>query len=283
MGIVAPERVSSPTERLRNAQQVLAAAEAAAGLRAMLPQAPGSQPTSQLAAAEQGTVGGHVRARVAGAVVTDRFLPVPEALTPLIPFGGLRRGSAVRVEGSASLLLAMTAAACRDGAWCAVVGMPNLGLAAAVDLGLPLDRVALVPRVGADAPAVLAAAIDGFDVIMLGDVPHLIDRDRRRLASRLRHRDAVLLCTGAWPGVDLVLSATESRWSGVGQGCGSLHGRDLTIRVNGRGAGGYGVQGRFRSPDGVSLLPVFSSGAAVDGGGPVPELGRPSVLERWAG
>lgn len=257
MGVAAPERVSSLTERLRAAQQVLATAEAAAGLRAVLPEA--------------GRVGGPTTApaRAPGeaasvpAAMRERFLPVPDALVPIVPFGGVRRGSAVRVEGSASLLLGLAAAACREGAWCAVVGMPDLGLAAAVELGLPLDRVALVPKPGADVPAVLAAAVDGFDVIVLGEVPHLVERDRRQIASRLRHREAVLLTAGPWPGAEVVLSVTESRWVGVGQGHGSLRGRELVVRVGGRGAGGLGVQSRLRSPDGVRLLPAF--GATGDG------------------
>ena len=251
MGVAAPERVSSLTERLHAAQQALVAAEAAAGLRTALPQVSRAWPTTAPPSSSL---------EVAGAVspeaaVSDRFLPVPDALVPLVPFGGLRRGSAVRVEGSTSLLLGMAAAACRDGAWCAVVGMPDLGLAAAAELGLPLDRVALVPKPGADSPAVLGAAVDGFDVVVLGDVPHLVERDRRQIASRLRHREAVLLTAGAWPGVELVLSVTESRWSGVGQGYGSLRGRDLTVRVGGRGAAnGPGVQAWLQSPDGVRLV-----------------------------
>lgn len=251
MGVTAPEQVSSLPERLRVAHRALATAEAAAGLRVALP--------GDSAASSAGRVG-------AAPVVSDRFLPVPDALVPLVPFGGLRRGSAVRVEGSSSLLLALAAAACREGAWCAVVGMPDLGLAAAAEYGLPLDRVALVPAPGADTPAVLGAAIDGFDVIMLGDVPHLVERDRRHLASRLRHREAVLLTPCPWPGVEMVMSVTESRWGGIGQGHGALRGRDLTVRIGGRGAaGGLGVQGRFRSPDGVRFVPVLGAEAAAAG------------------
>lgn len=261
MGVAAPERVSILTERLHAAQQALVAAEAAAGLRTALPQVsrawPATAPPSPLL---------EVDAAPPAAAVSDRLLPVPDALVPFVPFGGLRRGSAVRIEGSTSLLLGMAAAACRDGAWCAVVGMPDLGLAAAAELGLPLDRVALVPKPGADSPAVLGAAVDGFDVVVLGDVPHLVERDRRQIASRLRHRDAVLLTAGAWPGVELVLSVTESRWSGVGQGYGALRGRDLTVRVGGRGAANVlGVQTRLRSPDGVRLVtPAGETGARVD-------------------
>lgn len=254
MGVAAPERVLPAAERLRAAQRVLERAEAAAGLRMALP---GEGQVVAGSAASREVPDG---VATPAAAVNDRFLPVPEALVPFVPFGGLRRGSAVQVKGSTSLLLGLAAAACRDGAWCVVVGMPDLGLAAAREHGLPLDRVALVPAPGADGAAVLGAAIDGFDVIVLGDVPHLVDSDRRRLASRLRQREAVLLTPSAWPGVELVLAVTASRWTGLGRGHGSLSGRDVTIRVGGRGAvAGRGVQGTVHSPDGVRLVPAPSS------------------------
>jgi hypothetical protein len=275
--VATAERVSSLTDRLRAAQRVLVAAEAAAGVRNALP-GPGSARPAWLPPARPdvdppGGVAGRSTDAPPAAAVSDRFLPVPDALVPLVPFGGVRRGSAVQVKGSTSLLLALAAAAARDGAWCAVVGLPDLGLAAAREHGLPLERVALVPSPGADTPAVLSAAIDGFDVVVLGDVPHLVERDRRRLASRLRQREAVLLTTTAWPGVELTLSMTESRWGGLGQGHGCLHGRDVTVRVGGRGAAGCGVQARLHSPDGVRLV-LESRVAEVRG----LEAGMPEVV-----
>ncbi len=278
MAVTAPERASSLPERLRAAQQVLATAEATAGLRTVLPRhdpgratAPPDAPDvvgadmvapGALPAGEQSLPQGPGTVPVE---VGDRVLAVPDALAPALPLGGLRRGSAVRVEGSTSLLLSMAAAACRGGAWCAVVGMPDLGLAAAAERGLPMDRVALVPSPGANTPAVLGAVIDGFDVVVLGDVPHLVERDRRQLASRLRHREALLLTDGAWPGVDVVLTVIGSRWAGIGQGHGSFLGHELTVRVGGRGAAsGRAVRATLRSPDGVRLVPGRGRGELGD-------------------
>lgn len=262
-GVAAPERIPSLAERLSAAHRVLAMAEASAGMRTKLPPSAGvAWPTAPSASSV---------VTPPPTSVSDRFLPVPAALVPIMPFSGLRRGSAVRVEGSASLLLGLAAAACREGAWCAVVGMPDLGLAAAAELGLPLDRVALVPKPGADTVEVLGAVIDGFDVIVLGEVPHLVERDRQRLVSRLRHREAVLLTPRPWPGAELVLSVTESRWSGMGQGHGSLRGRELTVQVGGRGsAGGRRTWARLRSPDGVRLVPAFDESVSGDVSGDVP-------------
>lgn len=264
-------------ERLQRAKHALARAEMATGIRTSL---------SSLASREQPASGAASVAAVSSAVSRfgpgagdDRFLRVPDALAPLVPSGGLRRGSVVQVGGSASLLLSLTAEACRDGAWCAVVGMPDLGLAAAAEIGLPLDRTALVPRPGAAAAAVLGAALDGFDIVVAGPVPQLTDRDRRQLSSRLRHRSAVLLSTHPWPGAELVLSVTRTRWGGIGQGSGSLRERELVVEVDGRGAAaGVGVYGRLRSPDGFRLVQVPDAVEPVSGRG--PSSGSPDRVRR---
>jgi len=63
-----------------------------------------------------------------------RVLPVAEPLAPLLPGGGLRRGSTVAVAagpGATSLLFALLAEASAGGAWVGVVGRPELGLVAA--------------------------------------------------------------------------------------------------------------------------------------------------------
>jgi hypothetical protein len=266
------EGVASLTERLQAAQHALVRAEAAAGVRtAPVPARGGIRPSPSSRPDSSGVV-------VRG---DERFLPVPEALGSIVPFAGVRRGSVVQVAGSVTLLLDVVAAACREGAWCAVVGMPDLGLAAAAEIGLPLDRLAFVPCPGADAPAVLSAAVDGFDVVVVGEVNHLVDRDRRQLSSRVRHREAVLFTSGPWPGAELVLSVTGSRWAGPGRGEGALREREISVLVGGRGAlAGRRVRGRLCSTDGVRLLP--ESGAA---GRAIPDAGGagPDVIEQRAG
>jgi hypothetical protein len=117
-------------------------------------------------------------------LLTDRPpLAVPPALSPLLP-DGLRRGSTTAVLGSTSLVLAMIAAACtaRE-AWAAVVGQPSLGLLAADQAGVALRRLAVVPRPGVEAPTVVAALLDGIDVVVVGPGAVLTDADRRRLIA----------------------------------------------------------------------------------------------------
>jgi hypothetical protein len=168
----------------------------------------------------------------------EPLLPVVAGLEELVP--GLRRGSAVSVEGGAgatSLLFALAAGPSRDGGWCAAVGLPTLGAQAAADAGMALDRLVAVPRPGRQWAAVVAALLDGVDLVLLappaGGYP---ERDVRRLSARARERGAVLLSRGNWPGAALRLTVTGCRWDGIGAGHGHLRGRELELRVDGRGA-----------------------------------------------
>lgn len=170
--------------------------------------------------------------------VSARLLPVPTDLGGLLPDGALRRGSTVVVAGSTSLALRLLAEVSRSGGWVALVGLPDVGLLAAHQLGLALDRVALVPEPGPEAPTAAAALLDGVDAVVVGPAAALTDGDRRRLSARARERSAVLLPTGPWPGAHVVLTAERSRWEGLGQGSGRLRSRALTVRRQGRGAAG---------------------------------------------
>lgn len=164
-----------------------------------------------------------------------RTLPVPADLAGLFPWHGLRRGGTVSVRGSTSLLLALLAESTAGGSWAAVVGMPDLGVLAAAESGVAVDRLALVRHPGAELPAVLAALLDGMDLVVTSRAK-LTDAQARRLSVRARHRGAVLLSVGAWPGVDLELRCTRARWSGIGAGHGHLARREITVESRGRGA-----------------------------------------------
>ncbi|ACZ30470.1 conserved hypothetical protein [Xylanimonas cellulosilytica DSM 15894] len=167
--------------------------------------------------------------------IADR-LPVHPALAGLLPGGGLPVGGTVVVQGSTSLLLGLLAVASADGAWVAFVGAPAIGLAAAADAGLRLERVAVVPTPGADAPAAVAALLDGVDVVVLGPAVALLGADRRRLAARARERGAVLMTTTPWPGAHVTLDVRGGSWWGVERGAGWLRRRVLRVRRTGRGA-----------------------------------------------
>jgi hypothetical protein len=188
-------------------------------------------------------------------------LPVASALSGLLPAGGLRRGSTVAVAdgpGSTSLLLALLATASAAGAWVGVVGRPQLGLVAAAEAGVRLDRLALVPHPGTDLLAVTSALLDGLDVVAVAGAAQAGVRaaDRQRLAARARQRGAVLLPLGQWPGADTELTCTDPHWLGLGAGAdggGRLRARRVEVQAHGRGIAlqGHCTRLLLPGPDGA--------------------------------
>jgi hypothetical protein len=176
-----------------------------------------------------------------------RMLPVHSALADLFPWGGLRRGVTVAVRGSTSLLFALLAPPTDTGSWAALVGMPDLGLRAASELGVAVERLALVRHPGANLPAVVAALLDGMDLVAVNPA-RLNDSHLRRLSARARHRGAVLISTGPWPGADLELSLSETRWTGLGDGHGFLEARETVVAARGRGAAARSKQAETYLP-----------------------------------
>ncbi|ACQ80540.1 hypothetical protein Bcav_2289 [Beutenbergia cavernae DSM 12333] len=220
---------SAPAPRLAVAPVPATSAPASTGVvgqAALEPEAPRSPTPSPARSAPP-----------AVAPTDDRFLDVPDALTGLFPFGAMRRGTTTVLTGSSSLELHLAAALMADGAWCAFVARGDLGLAAAAEAGIALDRVAVVPRPGPDAPGVLGALVDGFDVVCVGPCRALSSADRRSLSARVRHRGGVLLSSAPWPGAELTLEVSESSWSGIGSGHGVLHTERLVVEATGRGVG----------------------------------------------
>jgi hypothetical protein len=193
-----------------------------------------------------------------------RVLPVAGPLAGLLPAGGLRRGSTVALPpapAATSLLFALLAEASAGGAWAAVVGRPGLGLVAAAEAGVRLERLALVPEPGPDLMAVTVALLDGMDVVAVAGAERAGVRaaERQRLAARARQRGAVLVALGAWPGADLELSCTDARWQGLGTGAGRLGERQVRVRLRGRGVatGGRSADLLLPAPGGaVAAAPM---------------------------
>ena len=90
----------------------------------------------------------------------ERLLPTMAGLGALLPGGGLRCGAVYSVDNSHTLALAMLTEASAAGSWCAVVGVPDLGLESATSLGIDPGRLVLVPRPGAKWLTVTAALAD---------------------------------------------------------------------------------------------------------------------------
>jgi hypothetical protein len=181
-------------------------------------------------------------------------LAVADDVRELLPDSGLVRGRIVRCSGDAGLSLALSlcSLATQQGSWLGVVGVEHLGLLAAVEHGVALERTVLVhpPKTSREWSITVAAAIEGLDLLIVAVPERLSVNDARRVQTRLQSRRAVMIIVdntvlsqsrsinGSNEAqqflADVVLDTKTKSWSGVDKGAGYLQHRDVRIRVSGR-------------------------------------------------
>ena len=169
--------------------------------------------------------------RMQGAGVTRTLDSLP-ALGEVLR---LRTGGAYAVD-SPSLALALMAGPSQAGEWCAVVGVPELGLEAAAGFGVALERTIVVPAPGEHWLSVTAGLADVVSVVLVRPSSPVSEHQAERLRSRLRQKDAALISWGRWPRSDATVSVLTSSWTGLGQGHGHLQGRVVEVGVRRGGA-----------------------------------------------
>lgn len=176
-------------------------------------------------------------------------IPVLPALRGVVPEGGLRPGTVTTAEGSPALALALMAGLGER--WCAVVGLPEIHVAAAAAMGGGLDprRVLLVDAPGKRWADVVAALTDGCALVLTRPPGHPTPAVVRRLTATARRNGCALAVTEPWEGAHLRLRVEESHWSGLGEGTGHLRGRQALVTSSGRGAAGPGRSAWLWLPD----------------------------------
>lgn len=187
----------------------------------------------------------------------ERVLEVDGPLASLLPGRALQRGTTVAVSGVAtSLALALVASVSTATSWVAAVGLGRLGLAAAEELGVALERLLLVDPVPAGQwAAVVASLVEAVDVVVVGPPSASVAAGQaRRVIARLREQGAVLIQVGwpprSWPDrPELVLTARPLGWRGIGVGHGVLQARQVEVTLGGRHGADRGRTARFWLPD----------------------------------
>lgn len=234
-GLGREERVTELRRRLA----AMPGGGAPAAVRAQAPAGPASVVSAPSAPAAPAAPVAPV-APVAPAEAAEIAVPgvaVPGSVAPLLPGGVLPAGRVTAVSGSATLRVGLLAAATAAGARCAVVGWPELGVAAVAEQGGRLDCLALVPDPGPDPAAVVSVLLDGLDLVLLGPGVAPVAPSRARvLAGRVRAAGAVLLVGAGWPGAELTLAGRHCRYGGLGAGAGRLASVSTVVRCSGRAA-----------------------------------------------
>ncbi len=113
------------------------------------------------------------------------------------------------LSGARSLEVSLIAAVTAGGGHAAIIGQPDLGLMAAVEMGADLNRIAVIPHPGVDPVEVAAVLMDGMDLVVLGLGGRTVPASRARaLVARARQRGCTLLVTdGDWQGASARLEA----------------------------------------------------------------------------
>jgi hypothetical protein len=176
---------------------------------------------------------------------SETLLPMPETLSELAQ---LPRGTVAVVAGARSLSLSMVAAVTAEGGHAAIVGQPDVGLMAAVEMGADLSRLAVVPEPGADPVEVAAVLMDGMDLVVLGLGGRSVPATRARaVVARARQKGCTLLVTGGdWQGASARLEATVCGYEITGQGrpgFGRISRVRLATRARGRPFGSARAMG----------------------------------------
>jgi recA bacterial DNA recombination protein len=206
---------------------------------------------------------------VAGEDLVPLLLPLQQALG----VDGLRRGNTVLIggeegSGTTSLALALIAKATTDGMWCSIVGPPDLGMVAAVELGVDLERLVVVASPRTRAATAIGALVEGCDVVLLR-LPLAMSRtEMLRLGARARQRRVLVVLLSdprsravAWPEApDITVQIRSSVFSGIESGSGRIAGRRVEIETVHRRSGG------LRAPVALWLPAVTGELRLVDQG-----------------
>ena len=162
--------------------------------------------------------------------------------------GGLVRGRSIVCTGDAAVALSLrvVSRATQDGAWLAVVGVDGLGLSAAAEQGIALQRTVLVtpPAAVREWANAVATAIDGFGVLLLQVPVGITVGEARKVVARVQARRAVVVLVdpARQPAVasafrpDVALHTSTVRWLGIGEGVGHVQAREVRVEVGGRRA-----------------------------------------------
>jgi hypothetical protein len=190
------------------------------------------------------------RAQATTVLASQRPRPVLGPYAQVFPHG-LRPGTSVAVRAArpslepAAMRSAITLAAgvVPPEGWVAAVGVASVGVLAAAEAGLPLERLVFLAAPATVWGTVAIAAVEAFDVVVLSVPARPRLAEIRRLTGRARERGTTVIAIGQgaqqWASggnceARLVASAVD--WRGLGDGHGTLESCRVSIELDGRGA-----------------------------------------------
>ena len=173
---------------------------------------------------------------------SETRLPVPQLLADVLP-DALPRGTVAVLSGARSLSLSMVAAVTAAGGNVAIVGQPDIGLLAAVEMGADLSRLAVIPDPGSDPVEVAAVLMDGMDLVVLALGGRSVPLTRARaVVARAHHKGCTLLVTdGDWQGASIRLQARVCGYETTASTPGFGRIKQVRLQINGVCARGRAI------------------------------------------
>lgn len=178
---------------------------------------------------------------------SETKLPIPQLLADVLP-DALPRGTVAVLSGARSLPLSMVAAVTAAGGNAAIVGQPDTGLLAAVEMGADLSRLAVIPDPGSDPVEVAAVLMDGMDLVVLALGGRSVPQTRARaVVARAHQKGCTLLITdGDWQGASIRLEARVCGYETTANKPGFGRISKVRLRISGVHARGRAI-GRART------------------------------------
>ena len=159
------------------------------------------------------------------------ILGVPDALSSLLPGGGLPRKQVTFCADCAALVVELISHVSAAGGHVGIVGWPDLSLAQVAEEG-DASRVIVVPDPGAEPWAVTGVLCEGLDLVVHKGLGELSPTRARPVLAKVRGGQAALLTVGVrLPGTATEIGADVVAVRGVGRGVGRIRGVDIEVRV----------------------------------------------------
>lgn len=159
------------------------------------------------------------------------ILGVPDALSSLLPGGGLARKQVTSCADCAALVVELISYVSAAGGHVGIVGWPDLSLAQVAEEG-DVSRVIVVPDPGAEPWAVTGVLCEGLDLVVHKGLGELSPTRARPVLAKVRGGQAALLTVGVrLPGTVTEIGAEVVAVRGVGRGVGRIRGVDIEVRV----------------------------------------------------
>lgn len=155
-------------------------------------------------------------------------IAVHNALTTLLPHG-LTPGSITTTQGSTHTALTLITQHTTNAGWVAIIGAPNINYTTLQDLGANLNHIIVVPHPNENTPQIIAALIEGVDLILLGPAVTLTHAEQRTLTARNRERGTHIISQKPWANARTHITTTHGTWHGTNKGLGRLTNTTYTL------------------------------------------------------